>query len=304
MIRRSLLYIIHSSIILVLATMLTLMISEDARAAGAPTAPQNIQFRAEDNHIVLTWDVVPEATSYNIYRSTTSGQQESIPYASKVIPVVLSKNVRSFTNTKVDFNTVYYYQISALNEFGEGSRSKEIRASANPALIATPVPTSAPTQQKSTQNSTNSFLSSSILIPLIFAILALIAIIAGILMGLGAIRSHHRNSKSLEIDELTLSKTKPISAKHNSLLNGKTEPHSTADVENIVRRWKDLSAEERAGLPIFPEGDNSSRATIEPDPSDPRIGASPWQHPDLDLSESQKRRHWKYPKRTLWPPRI
>jgi xyloglucan-specific exo-beta-1,4-glucanase len=80
---------------------------------GAPTA---MTATAGNNQVSLSWSAVAGATSYNIYRSTTAGQQGS--------SVGTSANT-SFVDTTAVNGTSYFYQVTAVNAGGEGSASTQ-----------------------------------------------------------------------------------------------------------------------------------------------------------------------------------
>ena len=77
--------------------------------------------------INLTWDPTPGATSYIVYRSTTSNGETQ--YATSTSNSYLDSNVVAGPPT------VYYYRVAAVNDSGTGLQSLE---SATP----TPLPTS------------------------------------------------------------------------------------------------------------------------------------------------------------------
>jgi len=81
--------------------------------------------------VSLSWTASTGATSYNIYRGTTSGGEGSTPYRTGV-------TTTSFTDTGVINGTTYYYQITAVNMAGESARSNQ--ASATPQAPAPAAP--------------------------------------------------------------------------------------------------------------------------------------------------------------------
>lgn len=96
---------------------------------GPPDAPTNVVATAGDVQTALTWDALTNATSYNVKRSTTDGG----PY------VIVGNSVNTqFTDTNVTAGTTYYYVVSGLNSYGEGSNS--VSASSTPFLLAPAVP--------------------------------------------------------------------------------------------------------------------------------------------------------------------
>jgi kumamolisin len=88
---------------------------------GPPAAPTNLQASAGNAQVSLTWTASSGATSYDVLRSTTSGQESSLA----------SVNSTSYTDTSVTNGTTYYYEIEAVNSYGPSGPSNE--ASATPA---------------------------------------------------------------------------------------------------------------------------------------------------------------------------
>jgi len=99
---------------------------------AAPAAPTNLTASAGNAQVSLSWTGSSGATSYNIYRSTSSGGEGSTPYLTGV-------TTTSFTDTGVSNGTTYYYEVTAVNSGGESGESKE--ASATPQVPAPAAPT-------------------------------------------------------------------------------------------------------------------------------------------------------------------
>jgi hypothetical protein len=75
--------------------------------------------------VKLTWDTVSGAISYNIKRSTASGNEETIATTSSAI----------YTDTGLENGTTYYYVVTAVNANGESAPSNEVSAKPfNPAV--------------------------------------------------------------------------------------------------------------------------------------------------------------------------
>ncbi len=72
--------------------------------------------------IYLTWDPVPGATSYNIYRSTVSGQQGVL---------IGNSTVNSYLDNTVVNGTVYYYTVTSMNGGSESIAATAISSSPN-----------------------------------------------------------------------------------------------------------------------------------------------------------------------------
>jgi len=82
--------------------------------AFAQSAPSGIWAQAKSASNVISWNSVPGATSYNVYRGTTAGGESSAPYQN-----VFSANL---TDSGVSSGNNYYYKVTALYGKLEGSR--------------------------------------------------------------------------------------------------------------------------------------------------------------------------------------
>src|SRR3989440_149570 len=108
--------------------------------ATPPGAPQGLSASPGDATVTLTWSAPSSnggspITNYRIYRGTTSNGE--------TLKTTIG-NVLTYTDTTVTNGVTYYYQVSAVNNVGEGPRSNE--ASATPsAPPPPPTPPSAPT---------------------------------------------------------------------------------------------------------------------------------------------------------------
>ncbi len=98
-----------------------------------PVAPAGLSAAADSSQITLTWLPSAGATSYNIYRSATSGG----PYT--LISTGGSITDTGYNDFTVSFGSPWFYVITAMNPYGESGRSSEVSA----ALVCTPP--SAPT---------------------------------------------------------------------------------------------------------------------------------------------------------------
>jgi beta-galactosidase len=94
---------------------------KEAAFLPAPTAPTGMSAVGENAQVVVSWDIVPGATTYNLWRATTSGG----PYT------LLAGNIGGvhlgYTDNNVTNLTAYYYVVTA-NGNGTGVNSAEVAA--------------------------------------------------------------------------------------------------------------------------------------------------------------------------------
>ena len=95
-----------------------------ATPATVPTAPQSATAVRGDGQVTLTWSVPASnggspVTSYKVYRGTVSGGEALIAALG---------NLLNYTDAGLTNGQTYYYQVSALNSVGEGTRSQEVSA--------------------------------------------------------------------------------------------------------------------------------------------------------------------------------
>jgi len=89
-----------------------------ATPAGAPAAPTGLTATAGNAQIALSWTASTGATSYNLYRSTTSGGEGTTAYATGI-------TTASYTNTGLTNGTAYFYKVAAVNAAGTSAQSPE-----------------------------------------------------------------------------------------------------------------------------------------------------------------------------------
>ncbi len=106
------------------------LVQPPALAAGSPPpAPLGINVDANANTTLdVSWDPTPGATSYRIYRGTSSGGEGSTPIA--------TTTGTDYTDTNVTSTPIYFYEVTAVNSAGESPRSEE-DASKTPPPIGT-----------------------------------------------------------------------------------------------------------------------------------------------------------------------
>jgi len=95
-------------------------------ATSAPDAPALFSASAGDHQVLLLWQGVPFATSYNLKRATLSGG----PYTTVTNGVV----VASFVDSGLTDGTTYYYVLTATNQIGESAPSPEVSATPVPSV--------------------------------------------------------------------------------------------------------------------------------------------------------------------------
>jgi fibronectin type 3 domain-containing protein len=90
-------------------------------AGSPPTAPSGLTATAGNTQISLSWTASSGATSYTLYRGTSSGSETSL---------VSGLTSTTYTNTSLTNGTAYYYKVTATNSAGTSGYSNE--ASATP----------------------------------------------------------------------------------------------------------------------------------------------------------------------------
>ncbi len=93
-----------------------------------PSAPTGFAANAGNTQITLSWNSVNGATSYNLFRATTSGGQGDTPVQTGISGV-------TFVDTGLTNGTTYYYKIAAVNVTGQGSKSSQVSAAPFPDAI-------------------------------------------------------------------------------------------------------------------------------------------------------------------------
>ncbi|MBB5867710.1 fibronectin type 3 domain-containing protein [Allocatelliglobosispora scoriae] len=100
-----------------------------ANAAAVPAAPEELELVAgADLSITVEWEAVPGATSYNIYRGTSSGGEGATPIG--------STTELEYEDEGLSPTPIYFYQVTAVNASGESPRSPEDASKTPP-----PIPT-------------------------------------------------------------------------------------------------------------------------------------------------------------------
>jgi hypothetical protein len=98
--------------------------AEDYGAAeGAPAAPTGLTATAGNVSVSLSWTASTGATSYNVYRGTTSGSESTTPIATGI-------TATTYNDTGLTNGHIYYYEVTGVNSAGTSPMSNE--ASATP----------------------------------------------------------------------------------------------------------------------------------------------------------------------------
>lgn len=108
----------------------------DIRAAASPSIFVRPAAAGGSPQVVLAWNASTGATSYNVYRATSSGGEGSTPYAS-------GQTSTGYTDSNVAVDTTYYYEVTAVNANGESPKSNEA-STTTPAGSATHFSVTAP----------------------------------------------------------------------------------------------------------------------------------------------------------------
>ncbi|MGO8673986.1 MAG: choice-of-anchor tandem repeat GloVer-containing protein, partial [Capsulimonadaceae bacterium] len=98
-------------------------------SAAIPLAPTGLTATAGTAEISLAWTTSSRASSYNIYRATSTGAEGTVPIATATSP--------SYTDTGAT-NGTYYYKVAALNGAGTSAQSNEASASVGSHVPAAP----------------------------------------------------------------------------------------------------------------------------------------------------------------------
>ena len=99
---------------------------------GLPPAPTGLAATAGNGEVDLQWNTVPTATSYNIKRATTNTGTYSI-----ITSVV---GAPTFADGSVANNTTYWYVVSAVDAYGEGTNSSPANATPDASMSSLPSP--------------------------------------------------------------------------------------------------------------------------------------------------------------------
>lgn len=108
--------------------------SDPAEPLQPPDAPASLTATPHNSAVSLTWGAAARAATYNVYRSTTSGQPTSAM-------TLLASGIEGTTfNAAATNDVLTYFRVTAVNAGGTSPDSAEASATATGALLpATPV---------------------------------------------------------------------------------------------------------------------------------------------------------------------
>jgi len=106
-------------------------LSNEASATVPPSAPTAFTAIPRNGQVSLTWTGSTGATSYSIYRGTTSGGEGSTAIASNVTGA-------AYNDSTVTNGTNYFYKVAAVNAGGTGAKSTEASATPSSSLPLAP----------------------------------------------------------------------------------------------------------------------------------------------------------------------
>ncbi len=93
--------------------------SPSSTTGSSPSPPTGLSAVAGPGQVILSWNAVTGATSYNIYRSTSSGVTGS---------AIAMVTATSYKDSTVTNGTTYYYEVTAANSYGESAVTNQVQA--------------------------------------------------------------------------------------------------------------------------------------------------------------------------------
>jgi fibronectin type 3 domain-containing protein len=111
----------------------TQAVGSPAAPTAVPAAPTGVAATAGESQVTISWDSVSDATSYNIYWSTSSGVA---PATGARLPT----NTASYVQAALIDGTTHYYVVTAVNALGEGAPSAQVSATPAPATASPAAP--------------------------------------------------------------------------------------------------------------------------------------------------------------------
>jgi len=87
----------------------------------APVPPQNLRATPGDGNVSLEWDAIENADGFDVYRSDLAGGERVKLNGDPI-------EASSYEDRDVENGDTYFYVVTAFNEFGESSPSREVSA--------------------------------------------------------------------------------------------------------------------------------------------------------------------------------
>lgn len=116
--------IVSVGVLLVLALGGCSQVSDSVLTTGAPSFPTGLHASPGNGQVVLTWNAVDGATSYNVYWATVSGVNAATGNRISNIAVPAT----SYVHTNVTNGVLYYYVVTALTKTAESLESEQVSA--------------------------------------------------------------------------------------------------------------------------------------------------------------------------------
>jgi hypothetical protein len=98
---------------------IVLVVLTPGRSGSVPAAPATLLATPNNSNVALAWSSSSGATSYNIYRGTSSGGETEM---------TTGIFGTSYTDTSVANGTTYYFEVTAANSQGESGKSNQAPA--------------------------------------------------------------------------------------------------------------------------------------------------------------------------------
>lgn len=119
---------LHTTPTKLIAALVVLVFSMHSAVAAAPSAPTGLTVTGPvETQLTLSWTASSGATSYNVYRSTTSGSETLVQ--SGVGGTTFEDNGQGGQGSGLSFGQTYYYKVTAVNSSNqESTKSSEASA--------------------------------------------------------------------------------------------------------------------------------------------------------------------------------
>jgi kumamolisin len=133
----------------------------DLAPTSAPTSPPaqptGLVASAGNGTVMLTWNASSGASSYNVYRGTAKGGENTST------PIMSGITQTTYTDTNVTNGVTYYYEVSAINSIGPSVLSAEVSATpVAPSLAITGGPSATTSRSSAVVKWTTNLSASSV----------------------------------------------------------------------------------------------------------------------------------------------